>query len=147
MLVAGHADTAVEGVECSMSRFLYFLLLFCPDLLSLTGVDGLEFLSSWLFLFIICYFLMERGKGPHLSAPGAVSIHLGCLVPPVVVDAIHCPDGHLHINRVFWDGTVEMMEVKFTLGLKAEIHSGKVSILSYTFLGVGNQCEPSKSLS
>ena len=75
---------------------------------------------------------MERGKGLHLSAPGAVSIHLGCPVPPLGVDTMHCPDGHLHINCVFGNGTVEVMEVKLTLGLEVEIHSGKVSILSYT---------------
>ena len=74
---------------------------------------------------------MERGKGPHLSAPGAVSIHLGCPVPPIGVDTFHHPDGHLLINCVFWDGTVEVMKVKFTVGLEVEIHSGKVSILSY----------------
>ena len=132
MIVVEHVDAAVEGVEHPMSRFLYFLLLFCPDILSLTGVKGLEVLSSWLFLFSICYFLMERGKGPHPSAPGVVSIHLACLVSPVGMYTIHHLDGHLHVNLVFWDGTVEVMEAKFTFGLEVEVHSGKVSILSYT---------------
>ena len=51
MVVGGHADATAEGVELPMSSFLYFLFLFWPDLLSLTRVKGLDFLSSHLFLF------------------------------------------------------------------------------------------------
>ena len=61
---------------------------------------------------------MERGKGPHMSAQGAVSIHLGCLVPPLGVDTTNCLDGYLHVSCVFWDSTVEVMEIKFTLHLE-----------------------------
>ena len=91
---------------------------------------------------------MERGNGPHLSAPGAVSIHLGCPVSPVGLDTIHHPDGHLHINCVFWDGTVEVMEVKFTLDFEVEIHSRKVSLYCrIQFLAVLEaNCEPGQSL-
>ena len=105
MVVVGHADAALEGTECPMSSFLYFLLLFCLDLISLTGMgEGIRpfiFTVFPLFFFIICYFLMGRGNGPHLSAPGAASIQLGCLVTPVGVYTIHCLDADLHINCVF----------------------------------------------
>ena len=75
---------------------------------------------------------MKRGKGLHLSAPGGVSSHLSCSVPPVGVDTIHHLDGHLHINCVFSHGTVKVVKVKVTKGFEVEIHSGKVLILSYT---------------
>ena len=63
-----------------------------------------------------------------------MSNHLGCLVSPVCVDTFHYPDYHFHINNVFWDGTVEVMKIKVTVGLavEVEIHYGKISILSYT---------------
>ena len=95
------------------------------------GIRLFIFTAFPLSFFIICYFLTERGKGLHLTAPGTVGIDLGCPVPPVGVDTIHHLDGHLHINCVFWDGTVEVMKVKFTGGLGIEIHSGKISILSF----------------
>ena len=47
VVVAVCADAAVDGMEHPV--FLYFLL--CPYLLSITGVKGLESLSSQLFLF------------------------------------------------------------------------------------------------
>ena len=50
VVVVGHMDAAVEGIEHPMSSFLYFLLLFGPDLPSLTVVKGLELLFSWLLL-------------------------------------------------------------------------------------------------
>ena len=49
MVVVGHVNAGVEGMEHPMSGFLYFLLLFCLDLLSLTGVKGLEFLIFMAF--------------------------------------------------------------------------------------------------
>ena len=77
---------------------------------------------------------MKKGKGLYLSAPGTISTHLGCSVSPVFVDTSHHPDGHFHINHVFWDDTVEVMKIKVTVGLavEVEIQSGKLSILSYT---------------
>ena len=50
VIVVRHVDATIVSTECSMSNFLYFLLLcnfllhFLPDLFSLTGVKGLEFL-------------------------------------------------------------------------------------------------------
>ena len=90
------------------------------------------FMAFLLFLFVICYFLPEGRKGLYLPAPGAIRSHLSCSVPPVGIDAIHCPDGHLHVNHVFGDGTVKVVKVKVTVCLEVEIHSGKVSILSCT---------------
>ena len=87
MVVAGHADATIEGMECPMSNFLYFLLLwdllllFLPDLFSLTGVKGLQslFMAFFLFLFVISHLLPEGRKGLHLPAPGAVLVVVSLL--------------------------------------------------------------------
>ena len=116
-----------------------FLLLrdllfpFCSDVFCLTGVKGLEFfifMAFPLFYFVVGYFLLEGRKGLHPSAPWAVRSHMSCLVPPVGVDTIHHPNGHLHINPVLWDGTVKVVKVKIAVALEVEIHYGKVFILS-----------------
>ena len=95
------------------------------------GIRALNFLTSPLNNLLFSYW--ER-KGLYPSAPGAVCTHLGCLVSPVCVDTFHCPDGHFHINCVFWEDTVEVMKIKVmvALAVEVEIHTGKVSILSYT---------------
>ena len=49
MVVVGHVDTALEGVEHPMSSFLHFLFLLCPDLLSLSWVKGLQFSQFFIF--------------------------------------------------------------------------------------------------
>ena len=76
VVIVRHVDATVVGAEHPMSNFLYFLLLcnllllFLPDLFSLTGVKGLESLSMLilLLLFIIGYFLPEGRKGLYLPA-------------------------------------------------------------------------------
>ena len=70
VVVVGHLDAAVEGMEPPMSNFQYFLLfcdlllLFLANLFSLTGVKGLEFLFLWLSFFSsLCsaiFFLTEE---------------------------------------------------------------------------------------
>ena len=91
VVAIGHVDTAVESVEHTMSNYLYFLLfcdlllLFLPNLFSLTGVKGLKFLFSCLSflssLYLSIFFLKKkraslacsRGymKSPELFSPSS----------------------------------------------------------------------------
>ena len=60
VVIVRHVGATVVGTECPISNFLYFLLLydlllpFLPDLFSLNGVKGLEFLFSWLSFLSSC---------------------------------------------------------------------------------------------
>ena len=40
--------------------------------------------------------------------------------------------GHLYINGIFWQGTMAVVEEEVTFSLYVEIHSRKVSMLTYT---------------
>ena len=91
-----------------------------------------EGIKTSLFLLILCDFLPKERKGIHLSAPGAIQSCLGKTISSVSINAILHPDGHLYIYHVFGDGTMEVVEDKVTLSSDVEIHSGKVSWLTYT---------------
>ena len=81
VVVVGHVDTAVDGMEHPMSIFQYFLL-FCDLPTSLLGKlvlpycgQGIRvslFMAFLIFFFVISYFLPDGRKGFHLPAPGAI---------------------------------------------------------------------------
>ena len=73
VVLVHHVDGTVVGMKLPMSNFLYFLLfwdfllLFLPNLFSLTGVQGFK-----LLLFIFNNLLPKGRKGLHLPDPGAI---------------------------------------------------------------------------
>ena len=101
---------------------------------------GVE-ISPLLFL-LFCNFLPKGRKRLHLvCSRGYMKLAWVILsVFSIGMDAIHSPDGHLYIYCVFGEGTTKVVEEKVTLCPDVEIHSGKVSMLTYT-VSVGGLLE------
>ena len=149
VVVVGHVDAAVEGMEHPMSNFQYcllfcdLLLFFMANLFSLTGFKELEFLFLWLSFFCSLYsaifFLMEeKGFSCLLQGLYEVTCRYGCHPPSRWSSPCQpCLWGRNSESSESQSCSVPWGGNPFWKG---------IYIVLYSFLSIGSQGEPSKSL-
>ena len=135
VLVISHVDITVEGTKHPMSNFLYFLffsnllLLFLPKLLSLIGVKGLQLLSFFSSWYSMIFFLSE---GNSLTCLLQELYKGSWIIFPLYVWMPSTVWMVTSFYHVLGEGTTEVVEDKVTMVIDVEVHSGKVSRLTYT---------------
>ena len=153
MVTVGHVDATVVGVECPMSNFLYFLLhcdfllLLLPDLFSLTGVKGLESLFIVFLSFLVHNQLFSSwGKKRALPACPRGCMILSGLFHPSCRYRCHPLYGWSSPHQPCLQGWHNESSQSHSVPWGENPFWKSIYIVLYSFLSVGSQCKPSKSL-